>query len=521
MNALKTLLTSVIATLSISAWGGIEELPLPALLDTLDRYLAETAEYETVSRNRMTQLKRELKDRGSTNWYESYRRLGEGYSTLNVDTALQYYELGLSYAVMHGNPEEAQIFRLRRIDLYPRKGLLHTAISELDSIDPATLTPSAKQEYFETKGRVYGYAYDIHTPDSIRAAFEAKAAEMNDSLMKYVPAKSLKGRMLLFMDNLTDGKNVTAMTDSLRALAQEVGTASMMYAPINKVLADYELKQGNTDEAMRHLAAAAIGDIVSGNYEAPSLHRLGKMLFERGDEDRAYAYITGALQRSVASGSRIHMQHSAEALPMLFQKDKQQISKNRALMMLAIAIALVVCAVLISQHLRMRRYRRHISSLLKKITEHDQKKDIYISELLGMFLSNMEETEHMTNKVIRKLRASQYSSLLSEMEEGQHMHKQLQRFYHVFAPSFARVFPNFLNEVNELLHPDRQLTGGEDGSMTPEMRILALMRLGINDSQQMSRFLGLSLNTVYTYRTRLKNRAVNREDFERKVREIG
>lgn len=83
------------------------------------------------------------------------------------------------------------------------------------------------------------------------------------------------------------------------------------------------------------------------------------------------------------------------------------------------------------------------------------------------------------------------------------------------------MFPNFLNEVNELLHPDRQLTGGEDGSMTPEMRILALMRLGINDSQQMSRFLGLSLNTVYTYRTRLKNRAVNREDFERKVREIG
>ena len=111
--------------------------------------------------------------------------------------------------------------------------------------------------------------------------------------------------------------------------------------------------------------------------------------------------------------------------------------------------------------------------------------------------------------------------LLRMVENNDIVQKQLQDFYTVFDSAFINLHPDFVARVNELLQPDQRFAPiAEGASLSAELRMLALMITGITDSTRLARFLGLSLNTVYTYRTRLKGRAIDRENFEEKVRKI-
>lgn len=101
------------------------------------------------------------------------------------------------------------------------------------------------------------------------------------------------------------------------------------------------------------------------------------------------------------------------------------------------------------------------------------------------------------------------------------MRDQLQNFYEVFDSAFLMVYPDFVNDVNKLFEENKQVAVPEGERLTPELRILAFMRLGLDDSSQISKFLGLSLNTIYTYRNKMKTRARDRDLFEQHIRNIG
>lgn len=101
------------------------------------------------------------------------------------------------------------------------------------------------------------------------------------------------------------------------------------------------------------------------------------------------------------------------------------------------------------------------------------------------------------------------------------LQEQTHQFHELFDAAFANVYPDFTDQVNALLQPERRIAATGDGKLTPELRMLAFMKLGITDSPRLARFLGLSLNTVYAYRNKLKNRATDRDNFEQNVAKIG
>lgn len=107
------------------------------------------------------------------------------------------------------------------------------------------------------------------------------------------------------------------------------------------------------------------------------------------------------------------------------------------------------------------------------------------------------------------------------VKSGRFIEEQSKLFYDVFDNAFINIYPDFISDVNRLLLDDKKFVLADSKKLTPELRILAFMRLGLEDSAQMARFLGLSLNTVYTYRNRLKSRAKNRDTFERDILNIG
>lgn len=187
---------------------------------------------------------------------------------------------------------------------------------------------------------------------------------------------------------------------------------------------------------------------------------------------------------------------------------------------IVISIVLTLMAavgVLVYLMMKLQRRERRLQTELTRI---DSSKDRYIRELItlcGVYLAALDNFNKLAG---RKIKVGQINDLLDMIESGKIIREQLQKFYEVFDEAFLLVYPCFVERVNELLYEDRQLSLNDGGYLSTELRILAFMRLGVNDSTQIAKFLGLSLNTVYTYRNKVKSRALNRETFETDVMNI-
>lgn len=133
----------------------------------------------------------------------------------------------------------------------------------------------------------------------------------------------------------------------------------------------------------------------------------------------------------------------------------------------------------------------------------------------------MEKLEEFSRIAGRKITAGQVEDLYALIKSGKMLEEQKLLFIEIFDNAFTRIYPTFVDEVNLLLQKDKRVVLPEGVKLNTELRILAFMRLGLDDSAQIARFMGLSLNTIYTYRNKLKSKALNRETFEDSVVKIG
>ena len=121
----------------------------------------------------------------------------------------------------------------------------------------------------------------------------------------------------------------------------------------------------------------------------------------------------------------------------------------------------------------------------------------------------------------RQLSAGQVEELQKLTKSGKFIEEQSKEFYSVFDDAFLHIYPDFPRKVNELLRPEEQIVPAEGELLNSDLRILAFMRLGIDDAQRVAQILNYSVNTIYAYRNKLRNRAINRDSFEKDIMAIG
>ena len=133
----------------------------------------------------------------------------------------------------------------------------------------------------------------------------------------------------------------------------------------------------------------------------------------------------------------------------------------------------------------------------------------------------MDKLKQFCKLANRKISAGQTDELLKMVKSPKFIDEQSREFYSVFDDAFLHLYPNFVEEINRLLRPDQQITLAEGELLNSDLRILAFMRLGIDDANRVAQILNFSVNTVYAYRNRLRNRAVSRDTFEADILRIG
>lgn len=443
--------------------------------------------------------------------------IGDAYRFFENDSAIHYYELASSLA--DGSPV-GDVAKLKYSSLMPLSGLHEVAHSVYESLDTCAYDDMMSLFYHTAGRQLYSYlasAYADYEPYG--AACRRITLDHQGAMLERLDKDSEE-----YLFNL--GEYYFMSGDSVRAealLGRLVGQSDDLrhLARANHHLSALARGRGDDDGYLRYLAASAIADIESATLEVSSLQELGDALYEAGDVERAYRYLTTALDNAVRCGARLRMVQSARSMPLIAQAHYKEIASWRtwiyaimaalALLLVGLAFSLVV----------LRRKMTRLASVEQTLRRAVGLKDEYIGRFLQLCSIYMDKLNTFCKIAERKISAGKADEFLRMVKSGKFVEEQNRDFYAMFDDAFLNLYPRFVSEVNGLLKPECRITPGEGERMNTDLRILAIKRMGIDDAASIAQILNYSLNTIYAYRNRLKARAINRETFEDDVMKIG
>lgn len=446
----------------------------------------------------------------------TFEKLGDLYRRINLDSAISNYRKALAAAP----PEKASRLKLKISALLPVKGMTREAVAMREAISRDSISAENVTLYYDSGFDLFLYIVAFYPEGPERDSYLARAYICNDSLMRFLPRESPHYKYHEAVKHYADRD----YTDAIASLSDAIGRLDFgdnLFARATNLMSQCYEATGRKPETVFYLALSAAGDLAAGTKEATSLQSLSNELYQSGDVDRAYRYLMAALDYSIESGSGIRTIESARALPIIAKSfDLKDSQSRRQLIFLIVILSAVIlaCVILLAYNYRS---RKKMQRLQTDLANSNATKDKYITQVLALCSSYVDQLEDFNRLAVRKIKAGQVQDFYEMAESGKILQSKTENFLTKFDEAFLSIYPGFVDKVNKLFLPDRRITTPNAKSLTPEIRILAFMRLGIDDCARIAKFLGLSVNTVYTYRNKLKSRAVDRENFEADIMKIG
>ena len=299
-----------------------------------------------------------------------------------------------------------------------------------------------------------------------------------------------------------------------------------------------------------YMIKAAISDAKSLINDNLALQKLAILFYKRGQGDirRAQRYILEALSDAKLYNSRLRILEVSHNLPTIinhYQGAMNRQNHDLKITIIVISVLVVVLFVFLSlfyrqnkklaySHLRQREATQQLRvsyenqeqlnvklmKLNEQLADTNRKRDelskLFI-DLCDKFITRLAKYQTL---VIRKIKAGQVQQLLAFSNSSRLSEEDSEVFYHKFDKAFLTLYPTFVEEFNGLLRADAKIRPKEEGTLTNDMRVYALIRLGVKESSEISNLLFYSPRTVYNYRSQMKNRAIIRDTFEDDVRKL-
>lgn len=506
-------LVLVVSTFVPSFGQSISRDDVDKAIEALDRVLARREYYIDVRQAHIDSLKLALKD---AEIFEALMALGDAYMSFDNDSSLCYYSLAIDAAVTDSEKFRAKIKHASHL---PLAGFSDVAVKEFESCKTSGLDSTLLRLYHRAGRRLYSH---LSTTFAERTAeqekYFAKAIEHQQRYLELLDPDSDE-----YMFNL--GENYLVNHDFTRAEAVLSQLVNKEHVCDHKAVATHHLSyiakaNDDYDAYLYYLAKSATYDALTATLEVRSLQQLGSELYEDGDIDHAYTYLSVALDNAVRCGATLRMIETSRSLPMIARahSDQMKIWRRSIYIVLIVMLLLLInlCVSLYRRHQEMKRMRELQDDLRTVI----QTKDGYISQFLKLCSVYMDKLSQLSKLVERKLSAGKADELLRLAKSGKFIEEQNTEFYEVFDNAFLHLYPDFVSEVNKLLRPDEQIELRPGELLNTPLRILAVLRMGIEDASTVAQILNFSVNTIYSYRNRVKGKAINRDTFEEDVMKI-
>ena len=525
---------------------------LDSLLNVLDKTIKEADTYVQIKENKLHELKKEARKTPpvSVERYHLNNDIYLEYKAYSSDSALHYLNENMLLARQLNDKERELNIQLELSYLLSSIGMYMEAADILNSIDRQTLPSSLLGYYYTCYEHVYFEAGAAQPRYKMFASRYAKLSHAYRDSMQVTLDPSSATYLWLRETQLREaGKYDEALEFSDRRLA-EASFGTPQYALVAYQRFRLFESMGKKDEHLYYLVLSAISDVRSAIKEQSSLMVLAQELNRKGDLKRAYDYINFSWEISQFYKTRLRSWMNITPLSMI-NGNYQDIIKQQnrelliyiacvALLALLLVIALIyiyrqmkalsiakkglqeVNERLFSLNEELEEVNRHLRSTNLELSESNLIKEAYIArffKLCSVYVDRLQAYRKLVNK---KLQRGQVAELLKMTHfSNDIVTVEVQELYANFDSAFLHLFPNFVESLNALLLPEEQIVLKPDELLNTELRIFALIRLGIKDSSQIAELLHYSVNTIYNYRSRVKTKArVSRDDFEDLVAKI-
>ncbi len=493
------------------------------LLRQLDSELRQREHYKELRSARIDSLKmlRSGKTADRDGWLDLTMRVAIEYNAFNNDSALVYYTIGLDRAASWGKDTVASEFRARRATYLSLSGYMSDALNEVAQLDTAAMSDRLKRVFYTATRQMYSYmGFYYEGFESTSDYWNNRSLDAQKRLLGLLDRHSPEYRLNLG-EYYFRCREYTKSRNLLLELVGEIDPDSSIHAIACHILASIANARGDHNEYLYYLAKSAVTDLRRATMEVVSLQELGGVLFEMGQSGRAHDYLMAAMKNAVESRAAVRMMQTTELLNVVESDHLAQIDSWRKMMTLIMVILVISLMALVVTTFYLRRQLRRVQALRASLQEAGRTKDVYLSRFMALSSIYMDKLKQFCKLANRKISAGQTDELLKMVKSPKFIDEQSREFYSVFDDAFLHLYPNFVEEINRLLRPDQQITLAEGELLNSDLRILAFMRLGIDDANRVAQILNFSVNTVYAYRNRLRNRAVSRDTFEADILRIG
>ena len=519
-----------------------------ALLREIDGLVKNRRTYGVEKETRITDLKRLLAEAASDEQrYGFCGRLFDEYRAYNLDSSFVYAQRKEELAHRLNKQDYLDDSAMNIAEVMGTTGMYKEALELLGKIDRKTLPDYLYGYYYHLYRTIYGLMGDYAVTEKAKKEYYRMTDLYRDSLLQVNASDSL-GHALVMADKCIVHARYDEAIDMLMEYYRKPSLDDHAQAMIAYTVSEgYRLK-GDKQGQKHYLALSAIADLKSAVKEYVSLRKLASLVYEEGDIDRAYNYLKCSLEDATLCNARLRTLEISQVFPIIdkayqLKTERQQREMKISLICISLLSVFLLAAIFFvyKQMKKVAAARREVvdtNTLLQELNEelHDSNsqlkemnhtlseanyiKEEYIGRYMDQcstYLDKMDLYRRSLNKIAA---AGRVEELYKAIKSSQFLDEELKEFYANFDVTFLQLFPNFVDEFNALLTEPMQPKPGEQ--LNTELRIFALIRLGITDSTKIAQFLRYSVTTIYNYRTRVRNKALGeREEFEAKVMKIG
>ena len=501
-----------------------------AALKKLDEVISKKETFQIRKEKEINNLKLELAhSTDPVRKYELYASLFGAYLHYQADSSLYYINREMEILPLLNRPELEYEIIINRATVMGVMGMYIEAIEQLERIDPKKLNEWTRLSYYQTYRACYGWLADYTTNKNEKEKYLKKTDLYRDSIIAAMPPEANK-TIVLAEKCIMNGKADVAV-DMLNNALKEIQDERQKVYIYYTLSEAYSMKK-DIEKEVYYLILTAIADLETPVREYASLQKLAHLMYELGDIDRAYKYLSCSMEDAVACNARLRFAEVTEFYPIIdhaySQKEAQE--KRMVVILLLCMGILAVLLIILASYLyyglkKLSITRKHLYLSNKELQAANESlaqtgkiKEVYIARYLDRCVSYLEKLEQYRRSLEKLAMASRIDDLFKAIRSEQFLRDERKNFYNEFDKSFLELFPNFIEDFNKLLTDEGKIYPKPGEILNTELRIFALIRLGVTDANRIAHFLGYSLATVYNYRSKIRNRAKGDKDhFEQEV----
>ena len=535
------------------------------LLHSLDSLLEQQDLFVRVKEERIKQLKMQYsRVKDVKELYAMNRMVYLEYRVYDADSALHYINKNIQLAQQTNNRTWEVVSLLEQSFVLTSSGLLTEALKAVSDIQPEELPQNLRSEYFGRLCTLYSRLRDYSSENSqLSEHYNNLQKAFRDSVYLTATPDELRYwncRAWLYLGT----PEIEPVKQAFEENKQTLSNDSRKYSIATYNLSAIYRSENNDSKYLENLILSAMADIRSVNGDIGSLQEIAEYLFKHGEIDRAYNYILYCSQKAMLFHNRVRivkMSHLQNQIYKAYQEQSRTQQKRLQASLIAVSFLFLV---LIGAFLFIRKQMHRLKEANLKLDSTNQKlsvnmdalstahqrleevniqlkdlntqlqevndqlresnyvKEEYIGYVFNICSTYISKLEEFRKNINRKLKVGQIEDVKAMTDSSATASNELKEFYQNFDTIFLHLYPDFVGDFNALLLPEERIELKEGELLNTELRIHALIRLGITDSVKIADFLHCSAQTVYNNRLRTRNKSIiPKEDFINAVKKLG